>query len=67
MAREARVVFVALPGLGVLEAGRLGAIQGLRALEAVGLGGLGRLGWLGWQRLLARSLILWFSWLYGLI
>ena len=51
MAREARVVFVALPGLGVLEAGRLGAIQGLRALEAVGLGGLGwlgRLGWLGW-------------------
>ena len=43
MAREARVVFVALPGLGVLEAGRLGAIQGLRALEAVGLGGLGRL------------------------
>ena len=42
MAREARVVFVALPGLGVLEAGRLGAIQGLRALEAVGLG------WLGW-------------------
>ena len=48
MAREARVVFVALPGLGVLEAGRLGAIQGLRALEAVGLGRLGWLGWLGW-------------------
>ena len=43
MAREARVVFVALPGLGVLEAGRLGAIQGLRALEAVGLWWLGLL------------------------
>ena len=64
MAREARVVFVALPSLGVLEAGRLGAIQGLRAMEAVGLGWLGRLGLL-WGASRLRGTGSWGAWLGG--